>query len=80
MNDNEKPREPRWIRRLARMGRVAETFRGKSQDTFGPASTVKQLMAWSCACGWQGTSRDLKPRRDGLACPMCSGGGLKPRR
>jgi hypothetical protein len=78
MNDNEEPREPRWIGRLSQMGRVAESLRGKSQDTFGAASPVKQLMAWSCACGWQGTSRNLKAGPDGLACPLCGGGGLRP--
>ena len=77
MNDNEKPREPRWIGRLSRVGRVAESLRGKSKGTFGATSEGKWLMAWSCACGWQGTSRELKAGPEGLACPLCAGGGLK---
>jgi hypothetical protein len=75
MNDNEKPREPRWIGRLSRMGVTAHRMQGKSKGTFGAASTVKQFMAWSCACGLQGTSRDLKAGPEGLACP-----GLRRRR
>ena len=79
MTDSTRKPEPAWIGRLSRMGVTAERMQGKSRGTFGAASTVKQLMAWSCVCGWQGTSRDLKAGRDGLACPMCSGGGLNPR-
>jgi hypothetical protein len=80
VTDNTRKPEPAWIGRLSRrMGVAAQRMQGKSRGTFGPASTVKQLMAWSCACGWQGTSRDLKARRDGLACPLCGGGGLKPK-
>jgi hypothetical protein len=52
-------------------------MQGISRGTFGAASTVKTLMAWSCACGWQGTSRELKAGPEGLACPMCGGGGLR---
>jgi hypothetical protein len=57
---SEKPRrEPSWIGRLSRMGATAERMQGKSRGTFGAASTGKQLFAWSCACGWEGTSREL---------------------
>jgi hypothetical protein len=59
------------------MGMTAQRMQGKSRGTFGAASPVKRLMAWSCACGWEGTSRELKAGPDGLACPMCGGGGLK---
>jgi hypothetical protein len=78
-DEPSKPRkfEPPWIGRLSRMGVTAERMQGKSRGTFGAASAVKQLMAWSCACRWQGTSRELKAGPEGLACPMCGGGGLK---
>jgi hypothetical protein len=46
--------------------------------TLGAASEGKRVMAWSCACGWEGSSQELKAGRDGLACPVCGGGGLKP--
>jgi hypothetical protein len=61
------------------MGLTAQRMQGKSKGTFGAASTVKHLMAWSCACGWAGTSRELNAGPKGLACPMCGGGGLKPK-
>jgi hypothetical protein len=79
MNDNDKPSagEPGWIGRASRMGATAERLQGKSRGTFGAASAGKTLMAWSCACGWQGTSRELRAGMDGLACPLCGGGGLK---
>ena len=49
---SEKPRrEPSWIGRLSRIGARAERMQGKSRGTFGAASTGKQLIAWSCACG-----------------------------
>jgi Methylpurine-DNA glycosylase (MPG) len=50
----------------------------KRIGSLGAASEGKRLMAWSCACGWKGSSRDLKVGPDGLACPMCGAGGLKP--
>jgi hypothetical protein len=74
----DKTRNPE-IGRLSRIGVAAQRMQGKSRGTFGPASTVKQLMAWSCAWGWHGTSRNLKADPDGLACPTCGGNGLKPR-
>jgi hypothetical protein len=79
VTENTRMPEPAWIDRLSRMGATAERMQGRSRGTFGAASKVKQLMAWSCACGWHGTSRDLKAERNGLACPLCGGGGLKPR-
>ena len=36
-------------------------------------------MAWFCACGWEGSSQELKAGKNGLACPMCGGGELKAR-
>ena len=79
MSDDARKPEPRWIGRLSRMGVTAERMQGKSRGTFGAASAGKQLFAWSCACGWQGSSRELKAGSDGLACPLCGGGGLKPK-
>ena len=79
MTDKTRKPEPAWIGRLSRIGVAAQRMQGKSRGTFGPASTVKQLMGWSCACGWHGTSRNLKAGPDGLACPTCGGNGLKPR-
>ena len=77
MSEEAKKPEPAWIGN--RMGRIAEALKGKSKGTFGAANAVKRLMAWSCACGWEGTSRELKAGPDGLACPLCGGGGLKPK-
>src|SRR5918995_3576557 len=59
-DEPSKPRkpEPPWLGRLSRMGETAQRMQGKSRGTFGAASTVKMLMEWSCACGWQGTSRE----------------------
>jgi hypothetical protein len=78
VTDNTRQPEPAWIGRLSRMGVTAQQMQGKSRGSFGPASTVKQLMAWSCACGWQGTSRNFKAGRNGLAFPLFGGGGLRP--
>ena len=33
----------------SRMGVTAQRMQGKSRETFGAASMVKTLMAWSCA-------------------------------
>jgi hypothetical protein len=79
MSGDAKPREPAWIGKLSRMGVTAERMQGKSKGTFGAANSGRRLFAWSCACGWQGTSRELKAGPDGLACPMCGGGGLRPK-
>jgi hypothetical protein len=79
VSDDHHKLEPAWIGRLSRMGVTAQRMQGKSRGTFGAASTGKQLFAWSCACGWEGTSRELKAGPDGLACPLCGGGGLKSR-
>jgi hypothetical protein len=69
--------EPQWIGRLSRIGAMAQRSEGKSKGTFGAANEGRRLMAWSCACGWHGTSRDLKAGADGLACPLC-GGAVQP--
>jgi hypothetical protein len=77
-DDARKP-EPAWITRLARESAAAEGMRRhKSKGTFGPASEGRQLMAWTCLCGWHGTSRELKAGPDGLACPLC-GGAVQPK-
>jgi hypothetical protein len=73
-DDGERARDPGLDRPPpSRMNATAQRTQGKSRGTFGAASTVKTLMA----CGWQGTSRELKAGPEGLACPMCGGGGLK---
>jgi hypothetical protein len=79
VSDDAKPREPSWIGRLSRIGVTAERMQGKSRGTFGAASDGKRLFAWSCSCGWEGTSGELKAGPDGLACPLCGGGGLAPK-
>jgi hypothetical protein len=79
-DDGERARDPGLDRPPpSRMNVTAQGTQGKSRGTFGAASPGKTLMAWSCACGWQGTSRELKAGPGGLACPMCGGGGLKPK-
>ena len=76
-----KPRravEPFWIGRHSRIGVTAGRMQGRSEGTFGAASAGKRLFAWACpSCGWEGNSRELKAGPDGLACPMCGGGGLR---
>jgi hypothetical protein len=47
VTDKTRKPEPAWIGRLSRTGVAAQRMQGKSRGTFGPASTVKQLMAWS---------------------------------
>ncbi|MDF3072276.1 MAG: hypothetical protein K0R38_7877 [Polyangiaceae bacterium] len=75
-DDGEKTRKPDWVSRSSlRIGVTAEPMQGESRGTFDD----KRLMAWSCACGWHGTSRELNGGPDGLACPLCGGDGLKPR-
>jgi hypothetical protein len=64
---------------LSRVASVAQRMGQRPNGTFGAASEGKRLMTWSCACGWEGSSQELKAGPDGLACPMCGGGGLKSR-
>ena len=79
MSDDERKPEPKWIGRLSRAATVAQRMDQRLKGTFGAASEGKRLMTWSCACGWEGSSQELKAGQNGLACPMCGGGGLKPR-
>jgi hypothetical protein len=76
--DEKKP-EPKWISDLARVASVAQRMERRSKGTFGAANKGKRLMAWFCACGWEGSSQELKAGQNGLACPMCGGGELKAR-
>ena len=63
-DDGEKTRKPDWVSRSSlRTGVTAEPMQGESRGTFDG----KRLMAWSCACGWHGTSRELNGGPDGLA-------------
>jgi hypothetical protein len=79
MTENEQKREPSWIGRLSRAATVAQRMKQRPNGTFGAASEGKRLLAWSCVCGWKGSSRELKAGPNGLSCPMCGGGGLQPR-
>jgi hypothetical protein len=78
VTDDEKKPELAWIGRLSHAATVATRMKQRRIGSLGAASEGKRLMAWSCACGWKGSSRDLKVGPDGLACPMCGAGGLKP--
>ena len=79
MSADEKKPEPEWIGRLSRMAAASSRMeRTPEGGTFGAASKGKRLIAWSCSCGWNGSSRDLKAGPDGLACPIC-GGEVRPR-
>jgi hypothetical protein len=56
MADGVKTRKPAEVNRSSlRTGVTAEPMQGESRGTFDG----KRLMAWSCACGWHGTSREL---------------------
>jgi hypothetical protein len=72
----DKPREPAWVTRLARLGIAAERVKGdkRRQQSSGAASEGRRLVAWSCRCGWQGGAKDLKAGAGGLACPACGAG------
>ena len=59
-DDGEKTRKPDCVSRSSlHMGVTAEPMQGESRGTFDG----KRLMAWSCACGWHGTSRELRRAR-----------------
>jgi DNA polymerase V len=71
--------EPKWISDLSRMASVAQRMERRSKGTFGAANKGKRLKAWFCACGWEGSSQELKAGQNALSCPMCGGGELKAR-
>ena len=77
MSADEKKPEPKWISDLARAASVAQRREPRSSGTFGAATKGKRLTAWVCACGWEGSSQELKTGQNGLSCPMCGGGELK---
>ena len=80
MSADEKKPEPKWIGRLSRMAAASSRMeRTPEGGTFGAANKGKRLTAWICACGWEGSSQELKTGQNGLSCPMCSGGELKAR-
>ena len=79
MSADEKKPEPKWISDLSRMASVAQRMERKTKGTFGAANKGKHLTAWFCACGWKGSSQELKAGQNGLSCPMCGGGELKAR-
>src|SRR5918994_7880282 len=73
---DEKKTEPKWISDLSRVALVAQRMERRSKGTFGAANKGKRLTAWVCACGWEGSSQELKAGQNGLSCPMCGGGEL----
>ena len=79
VSTNEKKPEPKWISDLSRMASVAQRMERRSKGTFGAANKGKRLTAWFCACGWEGSSQELKAGQNALSCPMCGGGELKAR-
>jgi hypothetical protein len=79
VSGNEKKPEPKWISDLSRMASVAQRMERRSKGTFGAANKGKGLRAWFCACGWEGSSQELKAGQNALSCPMCGGGELKAR-
>jgi hypothetical protein len=75
MNDNEKPREPAWITKLAQIVPMVSTRAHREQrlggGSSGAASAARHIVAWRCACGWQGETRELKIGAGGVICPIC---------
>ena len=60
MSADEKKPEPKWISDLSRVASVAQRMERKTKGTFGAANKGKRLTAWFCACGWEGSSQELK--------------------
>jgi hypothetical protein len=78
--DADKPKEPAWLTRLAQVGSTAtlqKQQREKRTGSLGAASVGKNLMAWTCQCGWSGSSRELKVGGSGVCCPVCGGSPQK---
>lgn len=79
-DDTERPKEPAWLTRLAQAGSSAtlqKQHREKRMGSSGAASEGKQLTAWTCGCGWSGSSRELKLAPSGICCPACGGSPQK---
>ena len=67
-------KEPEWLTRLAQAGTQASAQKQRRErrpGSLGAASEGKRLMLWTCNCGWNGTSQELKAGPSGVSCPEC---------
>jgi hypothetical protein len=70
-------KEPAWLTKLATVAAQApanhQRYRNARLGSTGAANAGKRVTTWSCACGWSGSSQELKAGAGGVCCPACGG-------